>query len=264
LVEDLAADDFEQLRADIAKVWGPVRLGNEVQRVRTFFKYGYEAGLIDKPVRFGPSFKKPSASVLRRHRVKGGERMLKAAELRTLLDAAPVQLKAMRLLGVNCAFNCKDCADVPLAAVDLDVGWLNFARVKTGIDRRCPLWAETVEALKAAIAARPEPREEAAEGLLFVTTKGRPWLSRGQANPVCVAIRNLMKAAGIHRASIGFATLRHVFRTVTRDFPAVRLVMGHADNTIDDIYREGIEDDRLRAVVDHVHGWLISQNSGAQ
>jgi len=51
---------------------------------------------------------------------------------------------------------------------------------------------------------------------------------------------------------------------VTRDFPAVRLVMGHADNTIDDIYREGIEDDRLRAVVDHVHGWLISQNSGAQ
>ena len=43
-VDDLAADDFEELRADIAKTWGPVRLGNEVQRVRTLFKYGYEAG----------------------------------------------------------------------------------------------------------------------------------------------------------------------------------------------------------------------------
>ena len=60
-VEDLAADDFEILRADIAKAWGPVRLGNEIQRVRTFFKYGYEAGLIKTPVRFEPEFKKTCA-----------------------------------------------------------------------------------------------------------------------------------------------------------------------------------------------------------
>ena len=52
LVDDLRSDDFETLRAKIAKKWGPVRLGNEVQRVRTVFKYGYEADLIDKPVRF--------------------------------------------------------------------------------------------------------------------------------------------------------------------------------------------------------------------
>ena len=32
LVDDLAAADFAGLRADAAKQWGPVRLGNEIQR----------------------------------------------------------------------------------------------------------------------------------------------------------------------------------------------------------------------------------------
>ena len=51
IVDDLASDDFEALRASIAKVWGPVRLGNEVQRVRIVFKYGFECGLIERPIR---------------------------------------------------------------------------------------------------------------------------------------------------------------------------------------------------------------------
>jgi hypothetical protein len=72
LVDDLAADDLETLRDAMAKQWGPVRLGNEIQKVRTVFKYGYEAGLMESPVRYGPQFKKPSASVLRRHRQNVG------------------------------------------------------------------------------------------------------------------------------------------------------------------------------------------------
>ena len=47
-------------------------------------------------------------------------------------------LRAMILLGVNCGFNNKDCADLPLKALDLDGGWINFPRPKTGIPRRCP------------------------------------------------------------------------------------------------------------------------------
>src|SRR5689334_19116227 len=68
LVSDLAADDFEQLRADIAKTWGPVALGNEIQRVRVVFKYGFDSGLIPLPVRYGASFKRPSAKVMRKNR----------------------------------------------------------------------------------------------------------------------------------------------------------------------------------------------------
>ena len=39
LVEDLAADDFERLKADEAKLWGPYRLDDAVQKTRTVFKW---------------------------------------------------------------------------------------------------------------------------------------------------------------------------------------------------------------------------------
>src|SRR5262249_41150176 len=184
-----------------------------------------------------------------------GERMLEAGQLRKLLDAAPVPLKAMLLLGVNCGLGNHDCALLPLSALDLDGGWLNFPRPKTGIPRRCPLWPETVTALSDAIAERPQPRQEEATGLVFVTTRGRPWLSRGIANPVSVVARDLMKTVGIHHGGIGFYTLRHVFRTVAdaaRDPVAIDLIMGHSDPSMGAHYREPIEDSRLRGVADHV------------
>jgi len=262
LVDDLAADDFGALRAAMAERWGPVRLANEITRVKSVFRYGYESGLIANEVRYGPEFKPPSASVLRRHRAKNGEKMLEADELRRLLDAAGVQLRAMILLGVNCGFTNKDVADLPLDAVDLEQRWIDFPRPKTGIPRRCPLWVETVEALRVAIAERPEPRHKAAELLVFVTTRGGPWLSRGVANPVSVAARKLMKTVGVHRDGIGFATLRHVFRTVAdgcRDQVAVNHIMGHADNSMASVYRERIGDDRLRAVAAHVRRWLFNE-----
>jgi integrase len=65
LVVDLATDDFEQLRARLAKNRNPNSMGNEVQRIRTVFKYGHDAGLIEHPVRFGPTFKRPAKRILR-------------------------------------------------------------------------------------------------------------------------------------------------------------------------------------------------------
>jgi hypothetical protein len=65
LLSDLRPQDFERLREKMARKWGPVCLGNEIQRVRTVFKFGYDSGLLDVPMRFGPEFVKPSASVLR-------------------------------------------------------------------------------------------------------------------------------------------------------------------------------------------------------
>lgn len=287
-VDDLAADDFESLRASIATTWGPVRLGNELQRVKTTFKFAYEAGLIDKPVRYGPGFKKPSASVLRRHRAKTGLRMLEAGELRRLLDAldgkevvtgrkdeetgepetvtltAHPILRAMVLLGVNAAFNNKDCADLPLTALDLDGGWVVFPRPKTGIARRCPLWAETVAALRTAIAERPAPRQKEASGLVFVTVRGRPFLTRGQSDPVTRAAKAAMQAVGVYRKGIGFATLRHVFRTVADgalDQVATNLIMGHSDHTMAATYREKIDDSRLLAVTAFVRDWLFAEGT---
>ena len=77
-VDDLAADDFEELKLDIAKTRGLVSLGNEIQRVRVVFKFAYDAGLIDKPLRYGPTFKRPNKRVLRRVRNGNGEKMFEA------------------------------------------------------------------------------------------------------------------------------------------------------------------------------------------
>ncbi len=264
LVDDLFADDFEKLRAVMANRWGPIRLVNAITRVKSVFKYGYESGLIDKPTRFGPQFKKPSAAVLRRHRAANGKRMLTAAECRRLIDASSRQVKAMILLGLNCGFGNHDCATLPLSALDLDKAVISYPRPKSGIERRTVLWAESVEALGAAIAGRVAPKVDEAKPLVFVNTRGRPWLSRGIANPVSQAIRKLMKEVGVHRAGIGPYTFRHVFRTVadnTRDQPAIDLIMGHRDPSMAAYYREYIDDKRLRAVVEHVRQWLFGNEN---
>ncbi len=86
LVNDLVADDFQQLRATMAKNWGPVRLANEIQRTRCVFKYGFDNGLVDKPVRFGSEFVKPSAKTIRKERNRKGPRMFEPAELQRMID----------------------------------------------------------------------------------------------------------------------------------------------------------------------------------
>jgi integrase len=268
LASDLAADDFEALRADLAKQYGPVRLGNEVQKVRTLFKYAYESGLIDRPVRYGPQFKKPSKGVLRKHRAATGQRMFEADELRKLIDAAGVPLKAMILLGVNAAFGNTDVAALPRSAVDLGAGWVDFPRPKTGIARRCPLWPETVSALREALAERPEPKDEADAGLAFVTKYGHRWVRaarprRAPVNSVALEFGKLLRTLGIdERQGRGFYALRHTFRTVAdaaRDPVAIDLIMGHSDLSMGGHYRERIDDGRLRAVVEHVRAWVFGE-----
>jgi integrase len=263
LVDDLEADDFERLRARMAERWGPVRLGNAVTRVKSVFRYGLDNGLIEKAVRYGSEFRKPDKAVLRRHRAKNGHRLFEASELRGLLDAAPVTLRAMVILGLNCGFGNHDCASLPLSAVDLEACRIDFPRPKTGIARRCPLWPETVAAVREAIAVRPEPRREEAKGLLFVNSRGRPWVletATSRSDTISVQFAGLLKGLDLYRGGLGFYALRHVFRTVAdaaRDPVAIDLIMGHSDPSMAADYRERVEDSRLTAVAGHVRSWLF-------
>ena len=95
LVDDLTAQDFEQLRGVMSKRWGPVAVAKEIQMARSVFRYGYEARLIDKPVRFGPGFKKPSAKVLRQTRAANGPQMFEAAQIQAALKASTVNMRAV-------------------------------------------------------------------------------------------------------------------------------------------------------------------------
>ena len=110
LVEDLDATDFQSLRADIANSWGPVRLGNEVVRVKSVFKYAAENKLIPQPVVFGTEFRKPGKAVLRKHRAKQDKKLFESGEIRSLLDAASPSMKAAILLGINCGAGNSDCS----------------------------------------------------------------------------------------------------------------------------------------------------------
>ncbi len=111
-VDDLRPDDFNNYRAAITKKWGPVSVANEVQRVRSLFKYGFEAGLMERPVLFGPLFKKPKRRDLRLARQKAAPRFFDADQIRLMLDSAKPQMKAMIFLAINCGWGNTDIAMV--------------------------------------------------------------------------------------------------------------------------------------------------------
>jgi integrase len=260
LVADLDPEDFAGLRNKMAKKWGPHRLGVTIQHIRSVFKHAFDAGLIPTPVRFGPGFKAPTKKTFRLHRAGQGAKLFTTDELRRILDAAGTTMKAMLYLGINCGFGNSDCGNLPTSALDLDGGWLDYPRPKTGVNRRCPLWPETVQALRKALADRPDPKSEEDAGLFFITKYGGPWAKDTPDSPITKEMRKLLDRLGIEGHK-NFYTLRHVFRTVAdeaKDQPAVDFLMGHAANDMASVYRERISDERLCAVSDYVRAWLLS------
>ncbi|MGO9112014.1 MAG: tyrosine-type recombinase/integrase [Thermoguttaceae bacterium] len=274
LVSDLDASDFERFRRSMAKGWSPVTLANEIQRIRVVFRYGTENHFVAGPIRYGSEFKKPSKKVLRANRATKGPRMFEADELRKIIDKAGVPMKAMVLLGINCGLGNSDVANLPITAVDLKAGWLDYPRPKTGVARRCPLWNETTQAIKATIDERPAPKDQADVGLVFVTKYGRKWAAAAMSepdpdtgkvknwcsDPVTAVFSKLLVSLGLKRPGLSFYALRHTFETVggdSRDQVAVDAIMGHVRDDMASLYREKIEDDRLEAVTKHVRTWLF-------
>jgi integrase len=261
LLVDIGPADFEQFRVKLAKPWGPTTLGNEIRRIHVVFNYAYKQDLIDRPVKFG-DFTPPSKKVMRLERAKSGIKMFEAAEIRSMLEKANTTMRAMILLGVNAGLGNMDVAMLRVDNLDLSCGWLHYPRPKTGIDRRCPLWKETVEAIQEAFKTRPAPADPEFVKHVFLTRCGLPWVkTKNRNNSLSVEFGKLTKLVGIHKRGLSFYALRHVFETIagdSRDQVAVDAIMGHADDSMAGMYRERISDARLQAVTDHVHKWLFS------
>ena len=259
-IADIDTRDFELLRLELAKTRGPVALAGEIQRVRTLFKYAYDAGIIDAPIRFGPSFRKPSRKTIREARQRKGPRMFEADQIRAMLIEAEQPLHAMILLGINCGFGNNDVGRLPKTAVDMENGWISFPRPKTAVQRRCPLWPETIASLRAALAGRRAPVEWSDDVLFFLTGGGKPWANDKPGSPVSKAMATLLKKLGMHRPGLGFYALRHTLETIggeSRDQVAVDFIMGHAREDMASHYRERISDQRLIRVTDTVRSWLF-------
>jgi integrase len=265
----LTPDDFGRLRATAAARLGPYALKKQVTLVRAVFAFAAKNRLIPVPADFGTVFDKPKRKDLALARRARGKKLVTADDLRLLIDAADDQFKAMLYLGINCGYGSLDCARLTRAMLVAEPGWLDSPRIKTGAERRCPLWPETAAALEAAITGRPAPKLDEDEDLAFVTVQGNPWVRETDRGTDKAVSRVDTVAANFARLAEkcelklpgGFYLLRHTFRTVAdgvRDTPAVRLIMGHAEATIDDVYRELIEDERLLAVTEHVRQWLLA------
>jgi integrase len=191
-----------------------------------------------------------------------------------MLSAAGLQLKAMILLGVNCGFGNHDCGMLPLSALDLEGRWVVFPRPKTGVERRIPIWPETVAALREVLAKRPAPKESDAENRVFVTKYGGFWAKQAELttrddgtptvntdNPVSKETRKLLDKLGMNGWR-NFYCLRHTFETIggeSRDQVAVDHIMGHVDPSMGAQYRERISAERLVAVTEYVRRWLFGE-----
>jgi integrase len=268
---DLWPEDFRNLRAHLAKTRGPVALRNEMQRVRSVFKFAFDEGLIPAPVRFGQAFTKPKLDVVRRdreiHRQEHGDRMFEAHEIRAILGECGQPLRSMVLLGANCALGQSDLGGLPLRALDLDKGWLDFARVKTAVPRRIPLWPETIKAIREWLPERPKAKDPANAGLVFLTIRGARWVKCSEKtgapkDAIGQEFDKVLRRLGLKRPRLGFYGLRRGFETIggdTGDQVAVDAVMGHVTLGMGTVYRERLSDARLRRVVDYVRVWLFGE-----
>ena len=272
LVEDCGPDDFDSYRAKTSKGRGLHHIAKRVTQVKMLFGFAFENELIEKPIRFGQQFSRPSMKSMRLHRArkqeKHGLRMFEAAEILQLIDVASPALKAMILLAANSGLGNSDLANLPKSAIKGQ--WLEYARVKTGIDRRIPLWPETLQAIELAIEKRPRAKDPADAGLCFISHTGKKWVRTGPNGTsvhdlISNAFSKLLKKLDMKREGLGFYALRHGFETICGgcgDQVATSAIMGHTANDMASLYRERIDDERLLKAVNHVHAWLFSVTGG--
>lgn len=257
-IAGLRPENFANLRNDVASRYAPSRFSKIVTIVRMIFKWGFESDTMASPMKFGPNFKGASKNQTRKTRNATVKRFFTAAEIKTLVDSARQPLKAMILLGINCGLGNTDVANI--RDEHIQNGWLMMARAKTAIERRIPLWPETLEAIDDAKQLSRKANSPSGEGLLFLTRNGGLWTEFGN-DELAKQFNKLLKASELYQARRTFYALRHTFQTIgdeAKDPVATSAIMGHADNSMAAMYREQIGDDRLKAVTDHVRKWYLS------
>lgn len=280
-IDVLRPADFTRFRASFPATWGIEMLNGVIGRVRSVFKFAADEGLTDRQMNFGSSFKRPDKTQKRKQkqsqRADIGRLDFTAEEARQLVASSKGWLKASILLGFNAGFGNTDCAKLKAKLIDFKTGWLDYPRPKTAIERRVHLWPETLEAIRVAISERVTPENPADADLCFLTSKGRPLVwdqlkdiggddgkpritKHFNVNNLTDSFGKLLTKLELRKSGHNFYSLRRTFETVagaSKDQVAVDAIMGHADTTMAERYRQGIDDNRLKAVTDHVRNWLF-------
>lgn len=264
-VQSLKAMDFERYRRSFPKEWGAVRTNNEIIRISAIINYAFRNGDVDKPIALGVVFRRVPVKRVRQERAAKPEKFFTASEIHRLLDHAGDQMRAMILLGINCGYGNADCGRLTRDMLDLQGGWLSEPRHKTGVWRSSKLWPETIESLNVVLEKRHKFMPEEVADLVFVTRHKRPWWVEGNSwDAISKEFTKIRKAARLFRRGVGFYSLRHVTQTIGEQTPdlrdpiAIKVVMGHADNSISAQYREDYDREPIEAISDYLRSWFLA------
>ncbi|WP_145356860.1 tyrosine-type recombinase/integrase [Alienimonas californiensis] len=185
------------------------------------------------------------------------------ALLRRVVDACgdrPVGV--WTLLAANVGAYGSDLGGVRLSEIDLEKGVLTRGRTKTGSPGRWRLWDETLERLIAYLEVRPEPREPAFAGLLFLDGRGGPvwrFTEGGQkVDSTRSALKRLRKRMATECAVPSLPMWRRTSATLLRSgpFADVRDVwLAHAPKNVADRSYAAAPLDRVAEAC----GWLGDQ-----
>lgn len=188
-------------------------------------------------------------------------------QIRKLLDEAPLQMRAMILLGLNCGFGCTDCSELQWKHVDFRTSRVLYPRGKTGVNRNLPLWQETISALSSI----PRSNER-----VFNTPTGKAWVRMIRSvdkagnvkftnnDSVGKEFSKLIKKVGIEKQKgMGFYTLRKTAATLAArsgDPFAVQRLLGHADLKMATTYVQDVSKQTDR-VVDNVRKLILESDA---
>jgi hypothetical protein len=147
--------------------------------------------------------------------------------------------------------------------LDLDGGWIDYRRGKTGVKRRCPLWPETIEAIAGRL---PLCR---ITGNVFSTSDGARWF-RGRTTGWRRGSRRCARPPTATSENRGFYALRHLFSTEAVKHGSTMLVKritghtsGEEDRVLDEHYVGGV-DAKLCEIVNAVRHAVLSEWPGAR
>jgi integrase len=245
--ESITPLDLKQLnhklgRGKRGKPVSPVTHKRLLTYARMVFLFANE--ILDCNVKYRKALKSPEKSLIRERREAAGERWFSdPAEIRALLAKADDHLKAIIYLGVNCGFGPHDCIKLPASKI-VD-GFHTYARPKTHVARRCPLWSETQAAIQAVASG---------EHVL----NGRVW----NRHVIAHQFKTLCETCGIYKAGITTPySLRRTFETVAKNADVnqsvIDRIMGHERPDMSEVYNQKTFDKQLIRCTDFVRGWLL-------
>jgi integrase len=217
--------------------------------MRSLFKFAYQIGYVDQPLRFSDALKAPAARLLRKSKLLKSTRIFSPEEIHLLIKNASGYMKPAIWLAINCGFGNTDVCNLQWSNIEGE--WVEMVRAKTYVSRAGYLWPETIDALDT------WRREGPVSKWVVCGRKGHKFGGENGSTPIAHLFADLANECGV--TGRGFYAIRHTYRTIAdgcKDQPAVMLTMGHADSSISNEYRHGIEESRLIAVANYVGGWL--------